>query len=277
MLTFWHGFVLGFLCAVVLGLVLVALRPHPAKPDPSPRLATETQPRVGSPSALPRAQEGPGAPRVPGQQRTELEPPARGGMPNALESVPKPVSKVSRKAEPGSGNSAGSVVKGTPEQAVQAKPHMSPRSSPNVGREGGVIRTRTGERTAGRPLQDRFARDGERCWTVDEQRILLDRYRDGATIPGLAVELSIDSKDVAARLVRLIFGVTGVIDNDDEAPNARKRYSAEEEAFLVDSCREGTPLGTMAATVGRSQLGVGWRLLSGHVPAVPEDISLTEW
>jgi hypothetical protein len=79
--------------------------------------------------------------------------------------------------------------------------------------------------------------------------------------------MQLDQKQVASRLIRLLFSTSGKIDTDDEAPRARMRYEAWELVQMREWHVAGKSLDQIAADLGRSPLGVGWRMLDLHIPS----------
>ena len=137
---------------------------------------------------------------------------------------------------------------------------------PQVGRPDSIV-TRTAP-TQGAALYDPFAIQGERQWTIEEQRQLVSLYTAQNSVLEIAMAMQQDQKQVAARLIRLLLDPKGRIDNDDEMPNARKRYSESEVRRMREAYLAGLPLPALAKELGRSQLGVGWRMLDHHIPLV---------
>lgn len=71
---------------------------------------------------------------------------------------------------------------------------------------------------------------------------------------------------MAIHLVRAVLGARGTIDNDADQPNAHRSYTKHELDTINALYRSGRPLSEIAGTIGRSQLGVGWRLLDLGLP-----------
>ncbi|WP_155855294.1 hypothetical protein [Actinotalea ferrariae] len=118
-------------------------------------------------------------------------------------------------------------------------------------------------------MYDAFAHEGERTWTDAETRELLRRYLAEERIAQIAIGMSVDAKDVAARLTRLLLGASGPIANEHDAPRSGHGYTEDDRARIAAACRAGRPIKEIAAEHGRTQLAVGWQLLDGHVPTVP--------
>jgi len=125
----------------------------------------------------------------------------------------------------------------------------------------------------GAALHDPFAIEGERQWTLEEQRQLVSLYTAQDSVLEIAMAVQQDQKQVAARLIRLLLDPKGRIDNDDEMPNARKRYSESEVRRMREAYEAGLPLPVLAKELGRSQLGVGWRMLDHHIPLVRKGLT----
>ncbi|MDQ0076779.1 hypothetical protein [Arthrobacter oryzae] len=101
---------------------------------------------------------------------------------------------------------------------------------------------------------------------------LLDHYEWGRDIPGIAAEMQIDQREVAIRLIRLLLSPSGDIEDDAGCPRHGKKYDADEVRKLEDLHKSGLRLRFIANEVERTQLGVGWKLLSLHVPIVPANL-----
>lgn len=123
--------------------------------------------------------------------------------------------------------------------------------------------------TTSKRLHDGFAVEGERAWTSTEQERLIALYEQGCTVYQIAQKLRVDQKDVAARLIRCLLDPEGRIDNDDDMPNAHTRYSKFELQRRRDAYSMSVPLNVLAKQLGRSQLGVGWKMLDLKIPDVP--------
>lgn len=149
------------------------------------------------------------------------------------------------------------------------RPDLAPRPSVSVStvRTPQAIVTRTGTNSTSKPLVDPYTA-GERAWSAYEDQRLLDLYWSGSRIREMAADLVVDQKQVAVRLIRMLLAPEGQIDNDDAMMHARTRYAESEVAELVRALGAGVPVSQLALRVGRSQLGVGWKLLDlGVVPA----------
>lgn len=129
--------------------------------------------------------------------------------------------------------------------------------------------TRTGP-SSSIELEDPYVLHGERAFTRAEDAELLRHYESGKQVAGIAVAMQMDTKQVASRLIRLLLSADGRLDTDDHAPRARRRYEEWEIERMRQAYAAGVPLGRLATELGRSQLGVGWRMLDRHIPSVPQ-------
>ncbi len=151
-------------------------------------------------------------------------------------------------------------------QSFPPAPNIDPTPSPHPR-----IVTRTGP-DSGNDLEDPFAKYGERAFTPAEDTELIRHYVAGRTVAGIAVAMRLDTKQIAARLIRLLFSADGRLDTDDDATRARRRYAKWEIERMRQAYSAGVPLEAIAAQLGRSQLGVGWRMLDLHLPTVPDHV-----
>jgi len=191
-------------------------------------------------------------------------PTAQGSVERVQVNVPLPERTAQRKV-PGAPSADREKAPSRPTSLnpVVASP---PRSRPDS------IVTRTAP-SLGAALYDSFAVEGERQWTLDEQRQLVSLYTAQDSVLEIAMAMQQDQKQVAVRLIRLLLDPKGRIDNDDEMPNARKRYSENEVRRMRDAYEAGLPLPFLAKELGRSQLGVGWRMLEHHIPLVRKGLA----
>ncbi|WP_449373986.1 hypothetical protein [Arthrobacter psychrolactophilus] len=109
----------------------------------------------------------------------------------------------------------------------------------------------------------------ERVWNRAETRQLLRRYAEGFSIYELESECGIETRQIVLRLIRVVFGVRGVLDDESSAPRSGEGYTREEQQILRSRYAAGDPIPDIAAAVGRSALGAGWKLFSLHVPTIP--------
>ena len=197
----------------------------------------------------------------PGTATPSQGPTTQGSVERVQVSVPPPVRTDQRKV-PGAPLADREKAPSRP-TAVDAPPPFSRPDS---------IVTRTAP-SLGAALHDSFAVEGEQQWTLEEQRQLVSLYTAQDSVLEIALAMQQDQKQVAARLIRLLLDPNGRIDNDDEMPNARKRYSENEVRRMREAYEAGLPLPVLAKELGRSQLGVGWRMLDHHIPLVRKGLT----
>jgi hypothetical protein len=84
--------------------------------------------------------------------------------------------------------------------------------------------------------------------------------------------MRIDQREVAIRLIRLLLSPSGNIADESGCPRHGKKYDTDEVLRIEDLHKGGLRLRSIANEVGRTQLGVGWKLLNLHVPSVPANL-----
>lgn len=157
----------------------------------------------------------------------------------------------------------------SPEAAVQQTALKKPPiSSSELRQDQPSIATRTSSGVAGTELVDPYA-GKEKRWTRIEQLELLDLYAQGKTVSNIAHALSVDQKQVAIKLIRLLLSPSGDIEKADGCSRHGMRYTKDELRTMTDLQGSELRLRTIANEVHRTQLGVGWKLLDLHVPKVP--------
>lgn len=140
-----------------------------------------------------------------------------------------------------------------------------------AGPSAPAIVTRTSTNDSGVGLLNPHA-GTERRWARNEQVQLLDHYERGRDIPGIAAEMRIDQRQVAIRLIRLLLSPSGNIEDESGCPRHGKKYATDEVRKIEDLHKGGVRLRSIANEVERTQLGVGWKLLSLHVPSVAANL-----
>lgn len=152
-----------------------------------------------------------------------------------------------------------------PEPAVPVRPPKNapvPRGRPAVESEPKTkskppIITRTSTaRTTGTGEFD----EADKQWNADEDTELLAAYLTSRNLAATAEKLRVDQKQVAVRLITLLLGPQGVID-DPSAPKHGKAYGAADSRAIIQAWRDGRKLPAIARDFQRDQLGIGWKLL----------------
>lgn len=112
----------------------------------------------------------------------------------------------------------------------------------------------------------------ERTWTRAETANVIRLYDAGCSIYDLEDASGIELRHVVIRLVRLIFGAQGCIDDENTAPLSGEAYSREEQQLMRGMFLQGSSLAVIAEALGRTQLGVGWKLLSLQIPTLSAEL-----
>jgi hypothetical protein len=102
--------------------------------------------------------------------------------------------------------------------------------------------------------------EAEKHWGVGQDSELLTAYLTSRNLAATADLLRVDQKQVALRLVTLLLGPQGALD-DPSAPKHGKTSSATDSKAIVQAWGDGRKLPAIARDFQRDQLGVGWKLL----------------
>jgi hypothetical protein len=121
------------------------------------------------------------------------------------------------------------------------------------------IITRTTSVPASQVLLDDWAEKLD--WTAAELSMLLSLFRAQMTIREIAISMNLDQKDIAHKLARLAFGAKGDLELIDQAPKNGTRWTPDQSRRLETHFKAGKSLQQMAATLGRTQIALAWRLL----------------
>lgn len=109
----------------------------------------------------------------------------------------------------------------------------------------------------------------ERQWSRAETAQMLQLYWKGCSIYCLEEECGIALRQIVVRLLRLLFGAEGILDDEESAWRSGEAYSAGEQRLMRSMYKEGRALGEIAGAMGRTPLGVGWKMLSQNIPHIP--------
>lgn len=111
----------------------------------------------------------------------------------------------------------------------------------------------------------------ERGWTPAELLSLLRAYRDVRHIGQAAQIASVEERDAAIALTRLLVWERGPIDDFINATNHGAAWSPEDSAALLEAFADEPDLHDIARSFGRTQLAIAWRLLNNtsHPVAIP--------
>ena len=182
-------------------------------------------------------------------------PPARAPLPKSPVPAAPTAPPPSVQSPPIRAASAASII-----SAPVADP-LPPEPSPPTPRIPEIV-TRTGESSDTR-LHDPYA-DVERTWSRNEERQLIELLDEGVKIEQIGQRLRIDQRQVAIRLVRLVLGATGELDDHLRAARHGSRYDKQEIAKIRADLLSQRPLIEIAQSVDRTPLGVGWRIIDSR-------------
>lgn len=98
---------------------------------------------------------------------------------------------------------------------------------------------------------------------------MLDLYEDGNNVASIAETLRIDQRQIAIRLLRLLFNPEGDIDDEANASRFGKKYLKSETTAMLFVFHQGASIRQIAEEVDRTQLGVAWKLFNLNVPKIP--------
>ncbi|MGP9501504.1 hypothetical protein ACT3TS_04740 [Specibacter sp. AOP5-B1-6] len=112
----------------------------------------------------------------------------------------------------------------------------------------------------------------ERTWTRTETAKVVLLYDAGCSIYDLEEATRIELRHVVIRLVRLMFGAQGCLDDENTAPLSGEAYSREDQQLMRGMLRQGSSLAVIAEALGRTQLGVGWKRLSLQIPTLSAEL-----
>lgn len=79
-------------------------------------------------------------------------------------------------------------------------------------------------------------------------------------------------RHIVTRLVRLMFGARGCLDDENTAPLSGEAYSREDQQLLRGMFLQGSSLAVIAEALGRTRLGAGWKLLSLQIPTLSAEL-----
>lgn len=112
----------------------------------------------------------------------------------------------------------------------------------------------------------------ERTWTRVETATVLRLYDAGCSIYDLEAASGIELRHIVTRLVRLMFGARGCLDDENTAPLSGEAYSREDQQLLRGMFLQGSSLAVIAEALGRTRLGAGWKLLSLQIPTLSAEL-----
>ncbi|ALE07199.1 hypothetical protein AL755_19810 [Arthrobacter sp. ERGS1:01] len=112
----------------------------------------------------------------------------------------------------------------------------------------------------------------ERDWTHAETVQVLELYDQGVDLYSLEEICGLEVEQIVTRLIRLIFGIQGSLGDENAVANSGKPYSPQGQEMLRTGWRNGESLDVLAARLGRTPLGAGWKMLALGIPAVSAEL-----
>ena len=95
---------------------------------------------------------------------------------------------------------------------------------------------------------------------------LLRLYNEGLSVGQVAARTSLEQREVATRLIMLVFMPEGDITDETGAGRRKKPYTSAELLQMKELYRQRKSLPAIAVAMERTQLGVGWQMLNEGVP-----------
>lgn len=232
----------GVLLGVVLGRIgsrhtAKTLQHSESRPTGTPPRQVDGASGAGSRPGSPASTPKPAVPETP-----QPAPP----LPDPVPVKPTPVPA----AEP---RSPEPVRQETPVPVAGPKQPAGPMAE-------AVIHTRTGANPSKAKLIDPHA-ESERVWSKGETARAVALYRSGKSLVPIALAMKIDQRQVAIRLIRVLFAFDGELEDMKAAPRHGMKYSDEEVSKMQSYSDAGSSIQDIAMAVERTVLGVGWRML----------------
>lgn len=158
-----------------------------------------------------------------------------------------------------------SLKASTTQPKVEPQPKAAPKTTPTP--KPAIVTRTTSATTSGVGEFD----DADKQWNADEDGELLTAYLASRNLAATADSLRVDQRQIALRLITLLLGPQGVID-DPSAPDHGKTYSAADSRAIIQAWRDGRKLPAIARDFQRDQLGIGWKLLDDRT--MPVELTL---
>jgi hypothetical protein len=98
------------------------------------------------------------------------------------------------------------------------------------------------------------------------------RPATGCSIYDLEAECGIETRQIVIRLIRLMFGVQGYLDDENTAQMSGDAYTQEDQQLMRGMYLRGNSLPDIADALGRTMLGAGWKLLSMQLPVISAEL-----
>lgn len=122
------------------------------------------------------------------------------------------------------------------------------------------IVSRTQSRNSGTPYRDTWI--AEKTFSPEESLEVIQEFKSGAETMRIAIQMSIDHKDIIIHLTRTYFDYFGPMEDLESATNNRRRWTDEEDEVLLQRLGRRQALEIIAHDFGRTPLAIGWRIFS---------------
>jgi len=105
-------------------------------------------------------------------------------------------------------------------------------------------------------------------WTKSMNKELLELYLDRMPGPMMAHYFGCSERDMVRQIACLVLGKKK-IKSDKSAPRYREEWTWRDDQVLRREFQLGKPIDQIAATLGRDELGVAFRILAFFEPQIP--------
>jgi hypothetical protein len=122
------------------------------------------------------------------------------------------------------------------------------------------IVSRTQSNNSGAPYRDTWI--AEKRFSPEESLEVIQEFQSGAETMRIAIQMSIDHKDIIIHLTRTYFDYFGPMEDLDSATNNRRRWTVEEDEILLQRLGQRQALERISHDFGRTPLAIGWRIFS---------------
>lgn len=122
------------------------------------------------------------------------------------------------------------------------------------------IVSRTQSNTTGIPYRDTWLVEKE--FSPEESLEVIQEFQSGAETMRIAIQMSIDHKDIILHLTRTYFDYFGPMEDLESATNNRRRWTVEEDEVLLERLGQRQAIDQIAHDFGRTPLAIGWRIFS---------------
>ena len=145
------------------------------------------------------------------------------------------------------------------EEELEPNPtSLSQIQSPPASELRIVSRTQSNE--SGTPYRDTWI--AEKTFSPEESLDVIQQFQSGAETMRIAIQMSIDHKDIIIHLTRTFFDYFGPMEDLESATNNRRRWTDDEDEVLLQRLGQRQALERISHDFGRTPLAIGWRIFS---------------